>query len=71
MAMRSLTGDTAAVQVGLDVILAHQIGDLEGLLNLVLQGRDAKIFLIVAVVDHDLAAARFHVQTGDRSFSSA
>ena len=66
-----LTGDAAAVQVSLDVILTHQVGHLEGLLDLVLQGGNAKIFLIVTVVDHDLAAAGFHVEARDGGFSSA
>ncbi len=67
----SLTGDATAVQVGLDVILAHHFGQLERLLNLVLQGGNAKIFFIITVVDHDLTATALHVQAGNCGFSSA
>ncbi len=66
-----LAGHTTAIQVGLDVVLAQHVGNAQGLLHLVLQGRDTEIFLIVAVVHLDLASAGFHVQTGNGGLSSA
>ena len=67
----SLAGHTAAVEVDLDVILAHEIGDLEGLGDDILEGAEREILFVIALVDGDLAAAFLHVDSGNCGFSSS
>ncbi len=67
----SLTGDTTAIEVSLNVILTHQLGDHERLFYLILQSRHAEILFVIAIVNNDLTGARLHIQTGNCGFSSA
>ena len=66
-----LTGDTTAIEVSLNVILTHQLGDHERLFYLILQSRHTEILLVIAVVDHNLTGTGLHIQTGNCGFSSA
>lgn len=66
-----LAGHATAVKVHLDVILAHKIGDLEGLGDDILEGAEREILFVIALVNGNLAAAFLHVDSGDGGFSSS
>ena len=67
----SLSGHAAAVEVHLDVVLTFNLCDLEGLGDHILEGSQREIFLVIAFVNRDLAAAFFHVNSGNCGFSSS
>ena len=58
-----LTGDTAAGNVGNDVVLAYGFGNAEGLIDNQLQGFQTKIIINVSAVDGNLTG------TGQQSYS--
>ena len=66
----SLAGDSTAVEVGLDIPFAFSVGNLERLVDDVLQWASGEIFFVVSVVDNNLASAGGHVDAGNGTFSS-
>ena len=66
----SLTGDSTAVEVGLDVPLAFSVGNQERLVDDVLQRTGGEILFIITSVDFNLTVARSHIDTGNSGLSS-
>ena len=66
-----LTGDTAALYVGNDVILAYSVGNAERLVDNELEGFKAEIIVDVTTVDGDLAGTGIQTNAGDGALSSA
>ena len=65
-----LAGDSATVEIGLDVPFAFGIGNLQGLVDDVLQRASGEIFLIVSLVYNNIAGAGGHIDAGNGAFSS-
>ena len=66
----SLAGDSTAIEIGLDIPFAFSVGNLQGLVDDVLQRASGEIFLIVSFVNNNLAGAGGHIDAGNGAFSS-
>ena len=66
-----LTGDTAAVYVSNDVVLADSVCNAEGLVDDELEGFEAEVIVYVTAVDGDLAGTGINSYASDGALSSA
>ena len=66
-----LSGESAALDVGLDVVAVLAVNEGERLLEVEDEGRERHVFVDVVAVDEDLAFAGFDVDAGDRGFAAA
>lgn len=64
-----LSGDTTAAKVGFDIVLTQGLGRCKGLVDLLLEGLQRKVFVVGTAVDRDATAAGGQIDPGNSGFS--